>query len=375
VLQNESGQGVSLVGEIAHIVGERARAARGASNLTVEERNEPENLLLLCRQHHKLVDDDPTTYTVEYLSKIKSDHIAWIAQNLAKPQPWRSTISQLTYINVPRLCEQTELKGYGVDLSKYKEGQTLHSLGWELNHVMAAFQQVLQHLSIDAVPINRVALHEGSIGMPVSFDRQGFRTKNIAFNASENYTSFTGNMAKAPHIYSKLGSFRIVLYIDQRWITTTTAFALFGDGHCTFSGLGRITGIDYEAQILTVTPWVLGVPTAAFEKADIEDEPNQPIDLSPLDSLVDMERAKRDSVYFSPPPKHCDLCRKNLKGEKYMIDGEVKDLGGWGCMCAACFVRRGVKIGWGYGQLFLWDENGWLEVAGFPPEQLGSDEF
>ena len=63
----------------------------------------------------------------------------------------------------------------------------------------------------------------------------------------------------------------------------------------------------------------------------------------------------------------------SMAKEKYMIDGAVKDLGGWACMCAACFQDRGRKIAWGHGQLYLQEKNRWLEVAGFPPEESGDD--
>lgn len=373
----------SLIGEVAHIVGETKSAARGASPLSLKERNEAENLLLLCRDHHKVVDDDPTTYPVDRLHQIKIDHLAWIAASLIKPRAWRSTISQLTYINVPRLCEQAEMGGYEVDLRHYKESQTLHSLGWELNQVMSAFHAVLAHLSVDAIPLLDTFLHESLIGTAISFDRQRFRTKNVPMEVhvdAAKLRKFTGNLAKDPHIYCQHGNFKIVMFIDPRWITTSTAFTLFrpSSGQSVFSGLGRVTGVDYEAGIVTVTPWVIGLPRSPLEEA------LQPRTVSAavagsgtavFDSLVDMDRAKRDEVYFSPPPTHCDLCKKALSKEKYMIDGAVKDLGGWACMCAACFNQRGKKIGWGHGQLYLRDNNGWLEVAGFPPSSACEDAF
>lgn len=64
-----------------------------------------------------------------------------------------------------------------------------------------------------------------------------------------------------------------------------------------------------------------------------------------------------------------------MVNEKYMIDGAVKDLGGWAGMCGACFLERGRKIAWGHGQLYLQQERGWLEVAGFPPEESGKGAF
>lgn len=373
----------SLIGEVAHIVGETSAAARGASPLTLKERNEAENLLLLCRDHHKIVDDDPATYPVERLHKIKADHLSWIGTSLIRPRAWQSTISQLTYINVPRLCEQAELRGYEVDLRHYKETQTLHSLGWDLNHVMSAFHAVLAHLSVDAVPIKDAILHESMVGAAISFERQRFRTKNVPMDVLEdaaNLRKFTGSLAKDPHIYYQLGSFKIVMFIDPRWITTSTAFTLFrpSSGQSVFSGLGRVTGVDYETGVVTATPWVIGLPRSPFDDAmGTTTSPGAVVGggTAMLDSLVDMDRAKEDEVYFSPPPTHCDLCRRSLSKDKYMIDGAVKDLGGWACMCADCFNSRGRKIGWGHGQLYLRDEDGWLEVAGFPPPSAHEDAF
>lgn len=384
VIHAESGKITSLVGEVAHIVGESERAARGISDLSTDERNEPENLLLLCCNHHKIVDDDPTTYSVDRLHQIKSDHITWIKSSLAKVQPWVSNLSQLTYINVPRLCEQAELQGYSVDLSKYRQNQTLHSLGWELNNVMSAFQRVLPRLSINAVPIQTLTLHEGHIGTPIAFDCHRFRTKNIRPDLqakTTNLQSFTGDLSKDPHIYTQLGDFRLVFFINSDWITTSTAFTLFrpSSGQSTFSGIGRVTSIDYDTRVMTATPWVIGLPKGPLSIISLESlasiaSPLADQTLS-LDALVDLDRAKHEAVYFAPSPKVCDLCHKKLGQDKYMIDGVLRDSGMWACMCATCHAERGTKIGFGSGQLYMRDEQGWLEVAGFQPEDIDLGYF
>jgi hypothetical protein len=371
----------SLIGEVAHIVGETIAAARGVSPLSLVDRNEAENLILLCRDHHKIVDDDPATYPVDRLHRVKTDHLSWIATSLVKPQVWRSTISQLTYINVPRMCEQAEMHGYRVDLSHHRENQTLHSLGWDLNHLMSAFQAILARLYVDAVSLQDAFFHDSMIEAALSFDRQRFRTKNVPMDGlvgASKAQKFTGNLANDPHIYCQRGSFKIVIFVDPRWITTSTAFTLFrsSSGQSVFSGLGRITGVDYEAGIVTVTPWVIGVPRGPFEeeaRTSAASASTTGGGTAMLDSLVDMDRAKKDEVYFSPPPSHCDLCRRSLSDDKYMIDGAVKDLLGWACMCAECFNKRGRKVGWGHGQLYLRKEHGWLEVAGFPPPSSYED--
>jgi hypothetical protein len=414
VIQLTEGGITSLVGEVAHIVGESSGAARGKSSLSIEERNDPDNLMLLCREHHKIIDDDPGMYTVEVLDEKKREHIEWIVKSLGKTQSWKSSLTQLTYINVPRLNEQAELNGFNVDLSRYKDDQTLHSLGWELNHVMSSFKNVLAHLVISAIPAQSLKLHEGYIGTPISFERLRFRTKNIGFEAfhltKRWMQSFTGDLSKDPHIYAKIGSLKLVIFIDPNWITTSTAFTLFkpSSGQSTFSGLGRITNVDYEGQVITATAWVIGLPPGIFEgilentdttartieipdfalSQGIYDEVLTGVDdtastldtpdlkqstCSPLDALVNIEEARLRETYFTPPPEVCDLCRRYMAKEKYMIDGGVKEERYWACMCANCFSTKGRGIGWGIGQLYLRDPKGWLEVAGFSPAQSEDD--
>jgi hypothetical protein len=66
----------SLVGDIAHIVAESPDGPRGISPLPIETRAKYVNLMLLCKRHHKIVDDQQTTYTAEVLRSMKSAHEA-----------------------------------------------------------------------------------------------------------------------------------------------------------------------------------------------------------------------------------------------------------------------------------------------------------
>jgi hypothetical protein len=66
------------LGELAHNVGRKksARSPRGLGEVAIEKRNLAENLLLLCRQHHTLIDDKVARaeFTVDELRRIKSRH-------------------------------------------------------------------------------------------------------------------------------------------------------------------------------------------------------------------------------------------------------------------------------------------------------------
>lgn len=63
-----------VLGEIAHIVAERPEGPRGNWPMPLEDRNRAENLILLCNNHHQLIDSQPQTYTVERLRAMKEAH-------------------------------------------------------------------------------------------------------------------------------------------------------------------------------------------------------------------------------------------------------------------------------------------------------------
>jgi hypothetical protein len=73
----------SLVGEACHVVAEKNNGPRGQSELTASQRDKYANLLLLCNVHHKQIDDQPNTYTVEVLQQIKNGHEKWVKEQLA----------------------------------------------------------------------------------------------------------------------------------------------------------------------------------------------------------------------------------------------------------------------------------------------------
>lgn len=65
--------------EVAHIVGQSIDGPRGDYPMPLDERDRYENLVLLCEEHHHVVDAQPQTHTVERLRQMKYDHEALIA--------------------------------------------------------------------------------------------------------------------------------------------------------------------------------------------------------------------------------------------------------------------------------------------------------
>ncbi|MBC2593746.1 HNH endonuclease [Ruficoccus amylovorans] len=65
-----------VVGEICHIRARRKNGPRYDSSLSLKDKDDYPNLLLLCRTCHKRIDSDEATFTPELLAEIKALHEA-----------------------------------------------------------------------------------------------------------------------------------------------------------------------------------------------------------------------------------------------------------------------------------------------------------
>ena len=67
-------EGGTVVGEVCHIKGEKPGAARYDENQSDAERHAYENLIGMCRKHHKIIDAEEKTYPIERLHEMKRHH-------------------------------------------------------------------------------------------------------------------------------------------------------------------------------------------------------------------------------------------------------------------------------------------------------------
>jgi hypothetical protein len=72
----------SIVGEECHIVAREPEGPRGVSDLTDQQRDGYENLILLCNVHHKQIDDQVAIFPVDRLKTIKLHHERWVRTSL-----------------------------------------------------------------------------------------------------------------------------------------------------------------------------------------------------------------------------------------------------------------------------------------------------
>jgi HNH endonuclease len=82
----------SVIGDECHIISRQLQGPRHDPSFPEEKLDIYENLILLCRVHHKMIDDQDETYTADILRHMKSNHEAWVSQKLSdtpKPKPIR----------------------------------------------------------------------------------------------------------------------------------------------------------------------------------------------------------------------------------------------------------------------------------------------
>jgi hypothetical protein len=63
----------ALIGEMCNMIAQSEDGPRGRSPLTSEQRDQYDNLILLCSNHHGEIDR-PGAFTVERLKAIKAEH-------------------------------------------------------------------------------------------------------------------------------------------------------------------------------------------------------------------------------------------------------------------------------------------------------------
>lgn len=100
------------IGEMAHIIAKSKVGPRGQLPLPVGL-NSYENLILVCRNHHGLIDGAPDEFPPEALLKKKVDHEAWVQAALSQSSArstdvagLRALMRYLPFSQFPSMVEQ-----------------------------------------------------------------------------------------------------------------------------------------------------------------------------------------------------------------------------------------------------------------------------
>ena len=152
----------SVVAEECHIISPRQNGPRHDSSYPVEKLDSYDNLMLLCRTHHKMVDDQSETFTTSILRQMKSNHEVWVSQKLAETQKTPPVRIRRVKQNIPAFLSRmttgkevldlvTNVMGYSFDHEELKSQEEVDLVG--------GFLQVVQdwgELSADLETGDRV---------------------------------------------------------------------------------------------------------------------------------------------------------------------------------------------------------------------------
>ncbi len=103
----------AIIGDEAHIVAKKNNGSRGVSPLSDEDRDKYENLILLCRTHHKIIDDQFNFYTVKKLVDLKKKHESWVKGSLEFDTERNK--EELTYAsNIDEIVNKLDFQNWNV---------------------------------------------------------------------------------------------------------------------------------------------------------------------------------------------------------------------------------------------------------------------
>ncbi|MFQ8638184.1 MAG: HNH endonuclease signature motif containing protein [Acutalibacteraceae bacterium] len=142
-----------IIGHVCHIVAQSATGPRGNPNISQSEIDCEQNLILLCPTHHRIVDTDEITYTIEKLTEIKAAHEQYIYEKIHYGSKWNLNFSQLYYINLPRISIIAAFNGIVMNFDSMERFRCLHKIGFQLNSIVTQIKDILQNMTIHAIPL------------------------------------------------------------------------------------------------------------------------------------------------------------------------------------------------------------------------------
>lgn len=105
----------AVVGDECHIVSGSPSGPRHDADCPQEELDLPDNLILLCKVHHKLIDDQPETFTAPIVRELKTNHELWVSASLSEEEraakPIRIVPLEPASSHLPRVLSGTALVG------------------------------------------------------------------------------------------------------------------------------------------------------------------------------------------------------------------------------------------------------------------------
>lgn len=254
-------QGDTMVGAICHIRAASPQGPRYAEGQTDQERHGIANLMLLCANHHRIIDNDIKSYPVDVLEKMKADHQASM-DALGDDEAEAGATILLGQV-ADHAVVAARYVGT-VNVFHHPQPQSPRPLPDSAGMVFAGFDEVLSHMG------------------PAGKDVYSFDTKRFAYMRLIPPNGFTG--IGQVTVWKTISDLRL-LAMSKRWNADRTRNK--------YGAMYYITGANRTIQSLTQafpTGELWGKTSMIFDTAKIAFHPdNSPEDV-PVIVAVTMEQ-------------------------------------------------------------------------------------
>ena len=96
VNQISEDDGSFIIGDECHIISSSPEGPRYKPG--IEDYDSYDNLLLLCKNHHREIDENSASYTEELLHYIKTSHENWVKKTLDSSMPGKASVRKPRFI-------------------------------------------------------------------------------------------------------------------------------------------------------------------------------------------------------------------------------------------------------------------------------------
>ncbi|MEW6608369.1 MAG: ABC-three component system protein [bacterium] len=198
---------------MAHIEGEKPGSARYNPDMTERERSSYSNRIVLCRNHHKIVDDQPQEYSVQRLKEMKNKHEEWIEDSTEK-EILNITFAELSIVTKYLISDQSEPPDrYDIIPPKDKIKKNMLSSRIERS-IVSGMTQVKQVADF----INKVPDIEFSDRLKAGFVNEYNKLKNIdGFMGDDLFDALVGFASgESSDFKQKAAGLAVLVYLFEK---------------------------------------------------------------------------------------------------------------------------------------------------------------
>ena len=261
-LENTFGEKTRL-GDDAHIVAASTDGPRGESELDAQSRSSSKNIMLLCKNCHAEVDQQPKQFPVAILLQMRENHYKWVERCLGSVIVDRPPFHYLSYINIPRADMYAAANSIYLPKPQLGNAKSIRDLGIDSGSLMASYVNVLNRDELYANELNdETALDDLKVGEYWYSPEATFRSKRVLDIYSDAVPKAWSR--KECVIYRKFNGWQLVCMIDPRWMTTATASVILKSGTFKSIALVHIACVDTDAMVALSSPIFLGAPDRGF---------------------------------------------------------------------------------------------------------------